>query len=97
MSHNIKFIKEKRDLAPDFDQAAEDIEVEEPAVPPTMVPPVELSKSALDKRLRRVMKPRANGVCRVPEEIRSQWEDLTTRDMICSLFEKCGYDPDWVC
>lgn len=42
------------------------------------------------------MTPNVKGVCKVPDEVRQQWEDLSTREMICSLFEKCGNDPDRV-
>ena len=69
-------------------------DVEEPPLEPP-VPPPELSFSAVDKRLRRLMIPTARGEYKIPEEVRAQWEDKTTRESVMSLFEKCAYSPDW--
>lgn len=57
-------------------------------------PPKQLSASAIDKRLRRLMTPRASGTFKVPQEVVDQWRDVATREKVMSMFEKCGYDPD---
>lgn len=54
---------------------------------------MELSKSAIDKRMRRVMAPRADGSYLVPQEIRDQYRDPLERDSVRAMFEKCGYEP----
>ena len=83
-----------QDLATVFDAAAD----EAPQVPQDMFPeeepPVELTKSAIDKRLRRLMCPRCDGSQKIPEEIIAQWKDPLARDKVFALFEKCGYKPD---
>lgn len=61
-----------------------------------VVPPKELSQSAVDKRLRRIMTPTSSGALKVPQELVDQWKDLATRGQVMSMFEKAGYDPDWV-
>lgn len=62
----------------------------------TPVPPKQLSPSAVDKRLRRIMTPTSSGALKVPQELIDQWKDLSTRGNVMSMFEKAGYDPDWV-
>lgn len=57
-------------------------------------PPAELSKAAVDKRLRRIMKPFADGTLKIPIEVIHQWRDVDQRDKVKAVFEKCGYDPD---
>ena len=57
-------------------------------------PPPELSQSAIDKRLRRVMTLNSKGQSKVPAEIRDQWVDKYSREKVLALFEKAGYDPD---
>ena len=57
-------------------------------------PPEQLSPSAIDKRLRRIMTPRASGALKVPQEVVDQWKDLSSRHKVTSMFEKVGYDPD---
>lgn len=61
--------------------------------PASKLPPMELSKSAIDKRMRRVMAPRADGSYLVPQEIRDQYRDPLERDSVRAMFEKCGYEP----
>lgn len=88
------FMLPHQDLRNDFDKAAAESE-ETPA--PSQVfedPPEQLSKSAVDKRLRRVMQPRADGSLLVPQELKAQWKDPLTRDTVLALFEKCAYKPD---
>jgi len=60
-----------------------------------ILPPKQLSPSAVDKRLRRIMTPTSSGSLKVPQELIDQWKDLTTRPQVMSMFEKAGYDPDW--
>ena len=59
-------------------------------------PPEQPPKSAVDKRLRRIMTPTASGGTKVPQEWIDMWKDLSTRHKVMSMFEKAGYDPDWV-
>lgn len=59
-------------------------------------PPPQLSPSAIDKRLRRVMTPRACGTLKVPQEVVDQWRDPGTRPKVFAMFEKVGYDSDRV-
>ena len=59
-------------------------------------PSQQLSYSAVDKRLRRIMTPRANGDLKVPQQVIDQWKNKNTRPDVMSLFEKSGYQPDWV-
>ncbi|CAL1138554.1 unnamed protein product [Cladocopium goreaui] len=55
---------------------------------PNQPPPEELSRKAVENRLRRVMKPRADGSLLIPPEIVAQYKDLSTRDQVMALFEK---------
>ena len=59
-------------------------------------PSQQLSYSDVDKRLRRIMTPRANGDLKVPQQVIDQWKNKNTRPDVMSLFEKSGYQPDWV-
>ena len=67
---------------------------------PDVKPQPELSQQAVDKRLRRVLAPRANGTYMVSEDFRRQFESKgEDRDRIRLLFEKCDYNPErgfWV-
>lgn len=78
-----------KDLDSDFEAAAD----EEPKAV-AEEPPEPLSKSAVDKRLRRLMTPRADGSLLVPDEIKLQWADPLQRDKVKLLFEKCAHQPD---
>lgn len=82
-----------QDLGPSFEDARDD-NVPEDTAAPEQAPPAELTKSAIDKRLRRIMQPRADGTQKIPDEIIAQWKDPLTRDKVLALFEKCGYHPD---
>lgn len=64
--------------------------------PSELPPPEQLSYGAVDKRLRRIMTPRANGDFKVPQQVVEQWKNKNTRPKVMSLFEKSGYQPDWV-
>ena len=64
--------------------------------PSELPPPKQLSYSAVDKRLRRIMTPRANGDLKVPQQVVDQWKNKNTRPKVMSMFEKSGYQPDWV-
>lgn len=69
---------------------------EEPEIIPDVsnVPPPEISRSAVDKRLRRLMALNSKGESKLPSEIRDQWADKYGREKVLALFEKAGYDPD---
>ena len=73
------------------DQGSEDEESPEEKQPPEK----QLTPSAVDKRLRRIMTPTVRGSYKVPESVIEQWKDLQTRCQVMSMFEKCGYSPDW--
>ena len=62
----------------------------------TLPPPV-LTDKAIDCRLRRVFKPRADGTYPVDEQWQKAWLDAKgDRTKVKALFEKVGYDPDRV-
>ena len=63
------------------------------------LPPPILSEKAIDNRLRRVMKPRADGSMLVDESWVQQWHDKHNggREKIMELFEKVAYSVDWGC
>ena len=48
-------------------------------------PSQQLSYSAVDKRLRRIMTPRANGDLKVPQQVIDQWKNKNTRPR-CHVF-----------
>jgi len=73
-------------------QKAIDDDGDQVDLPPTP-PPKQLSASAIDKRLRRVLTPRANGTYLVPQEVIDAWNDKYDRDSVKSMFEKSGYCP----
>ena len=51
------------------------------------------SEAAVDRRLRRLMRPLANGTYRVSETIRQQWETPgSPRKRVEKLFAECGND-----
>ena len=56
-------------------------------------PPTQLSQSAVNHRLRRIMKPRADGSFLVPECVREKWKNLETRGEVMAMFEKAAYEP----
>lgn len=59
-------------------------------------PPEQLSKGAIYKRLARLATPKANGQLKLPAEVIDEYKDPATRDKVLLLFEKSGYQPDWV-
>lgn len=66
-----------------------------PAAGLSEVPAPALSKSAIDKRLRRVFEPRVDGTFLVDEKFLKQYANKgADREKLCQLFEKCNYDPD---
>ena len=62
-------------------------------------PPQEcsLSPSAIDKRMRRVFTPRANGSFKVPERFVNQWRANKpgSRKSLEKILASCGYCPDY--
>lgn len=63
---------------------------------PTEAPGMSLSKDAIDKRLRRVFTPRADGTFQVSEEFVKQYMAKgASREALLVMFEKCDYKPDW--
>ena len=62
---------------------------------PTQPPKEQLSPGAVDRRLRRIMTPRASGELKVPQDMVDQWKNKGSRHKVQSLFEKAGYNPDW--
>ena len=87
-----KGVQEERPPATPLPESKGDVKEPPHELP---VPPPELSWSAVDKRLRRLMNPTARGEFKIPEEVRNQWLDKSTRESVMSLFEKCAYSPDW--
>lgn len=63
---------------------------------PTHSPGLSLSKDAIDKRLRRVFTPRADGTYQVSDEFVKQYMAKgASREALLVMFEKCDYEPDW--
>lgn len=60
------------------------------------LPPPQLSEKAIDSRLRRVFKQRADGTMLVDESWKQQWADKEGRIKILEMFEKVGYNTDRV-
>ena len=50
--------------------------------------------AAIDRRLRRLMKPNAEGVHRISEEVRNLWSSKSTKDQVLRMFQECSYSPD---
>ena len=68
-----------------------------PVVTPEQVPGECLSREAINKRLQRIFKPRADGSFLVSEEFIKKWQNKgSDRDQLLVMFEKCDYDPDRV-
>ena len=66
--------------------------------PPEHRPEPELSKQAIDKRIRRIFQPRADGTYQVSEDFVKQFNTKgEQRDALMIMFEKCNYEPDWAC
>lgn len=81
----------KSALAPEAE--AKDDHVDLPSVKPAEA----LSQSAIDKRLRRIFTPRADGTFLVSADFVRQYQQKgQDRDKLLVMFEKCNYDPDWV-
>lgn len=60
------------------------------------IPPPPLSQSAINNRLRRVMQPRADGSYLVDSSWVDQYKDKDSRENLFAMFEKVGYNVDWV-
>lgn len=78
--------------------AVEPSEAPEPAPVsrPGSEPGEALSKSAIDKRLRRVFTPRADGTYSVSDDfVKKYMARGEERDKLLVMFEKCNYNPDW--
>ena len=62
---------------------------------PAEAPQEALSTAAIEKRLRRVMTPRADGSYLVgPDFVKQFATKGADRDALFVMFEKCNYDPD---
>lgn len=62
---------------------------------PAQKPGVALSKDAIDKRLRRVFQPRADGTYLVSEDfVKKYTARCEDREKLLIMFEKCDYAPD---
>lgn len=59
-------------------------------------PPPILSEKAIDSRIRRVFKVRADGTTLVDEQWCQQWASKEARVKLLEMFEKVGYDVDRV-
>ena len=58
------------------------------------IPPPVLSEKAIDSRLRRIFKIRADGTMLVDESWKQQWDDKEGRIKVLEMFEKVGYNTD---
>ena len=63
-----------------------------PLVQPAPLP----TQAAINQRVRRLTKPRADGSCPMPACFMEQWKDIKGggRDSVLHLFEKCNYEID---
>ena len=78
-------------------QAASTPQAEAKVDLPSELPAEALSQGAIDKRLRRIFTPRADGSFLVSPEFVKQYQQRgQERDKLLVMFEKCNYDPDWV-
>lgn len=70
----------------------------EPVGVPVQQPGMALSRDAIDKRLRRVFQPRADGTFLVSEDFLNKYRAKgSDREKLLVLFEKCDYNPDHSC
>ena len=85
-------------LQPAPDKASEEPDYEAPVIEMPSHPPAPLSERAAKARLYRVVQPRKDGSYLVPDEIIKMYADKIGdgRGKVLSLFEKTGYNPDWV-
>lgn len=60
---------------------------------PTELPEPQLSKAAIDKRLRRIVQPRSDGTFIIPEDFVKKYNGGERAELLF-LFEKCGYNSD---
>ena len=58
------------------------------------IPPPILSEKAIDSRIRRVFKPRADGSTLLDDTWQQQWANKESRVKLLEMFEKVGYDVD---
>ena len=58
------------------------------------VPPPILTQNAIDNRLRRIFKARADGTYQVDKSWVDQYKDRDLRQKLYAMFEKVGYSPD---
>ena len=64
-------------------------------IPELSLPPPQPSPKAIEARVRRLTKPRADGTIPLPEMFMEQWKDLEGgRNELLHLFEKCNYEID---
>lgn len=61
------------------------------------VPPPVLTKNAIQCRLRRIFKKRADGTTRLSQSWNDQWADEAGKAEIESMFEKLGYNVERAC
>lgn len=66
-----------------------------PVQKPSQLPAQELSKDAIDKRLRRVFQPRSDGTYLVSQDFVDKYlKKGSDRDALLVMFEKCNYQAD---
>lgn len=69
-----------------------------PVRKPLQLPAQELSKDAIDKRLRRVFQPRSDGTYLVSQDFVDKYlKKGSDRDALLVMFEKCNYQADQCC
>lgn len=62
---------------------------------PTQAPEKQLSKEAIEKRLRRVFQPRRDGTYVVSQDWVDKFNNKgADRESLLAMFEKVGYNPD---
>lgn len=72
-------------------------DIADPCAPQFKVGECHISADAMRQRANRIFKVRANGSCRVSDEIRKEWQGRgKPRRLLEDIFKQCGYDPDWV-
>lgn len=71
-------------------------DVDDKNAPRPKVGEIRLSRSAINSRLRRIMKPDVHGNFKVSEAIIQDFHSAKNRKNIDQIFQMCGYDPERV-
>lgn len=71
-------------------------DIRDPTAPRPKAGEVRLSRSAINSRLRRIMKPNVHGHFKVSQAVIQDFHSAKNRKTIDQIFQMCGYDTDTV-